>query len=121
MTEFEEQTLLKIVSHCQQIQDYLGIGDFYKNPLVMDGVTLRVMAIGELVKRLSEEFRKETNEAEKTLGKTVTDWRGLAGIRDFVAHQYDAVDFEIVYETATTEIKPLKEICEYMLRTSERR
>ena len=115
MTESEEQTLLMIVSHCQQIQDYLGIGSFYDNPLVMDGVTLRVMAIGELVKKLPQEFRKKANEIEKELGKPLTDWRGLAGIRDFIAHQQDAVDFEIVYETATTEIKPLKEICEYLI------
>ena len=115
MTEFEEQTLRLIVSHCQQIQDYLGIGDFYENPLVMDGVTLRVMAIGELVKKLSLEFRKEANETEKRLGKALTDWRGLAGVRDFIAYQYDAVDFEIVYETAAKEIKPLKEICEYLI------
>ena len=73
MTEFEEQTLRLIVSHCQQIQDYLGIGDFYENPLVMDGVTLRVMVIGELVKKLSPEFRKEANETEKRLGKALTD------------------------------------------------
>lgn len=115
MTEFEEQTLRQIISHCQQIQDYLGVGDFYENPLVMDGVTLRVMAIGELVKKLSQEFRREANEVEKKLGKALTDWRGLAGVRDFIAHQYDAVDFEIVYETAAKEINPLKEICEYLI------
>ena len=115
MTEFEEQILHQIISHCQQIQDYLGVGDFYRNPLVMDGVTLRIMAIGELVKKLSKEFRKEANEVEKELGKTLTNWRGLSGIRDFIAHQYDTVDFEIVYKTATTEIKPLKEICEYLI------
>lgn len=115
MTELEEQTLRQIVNHCQQIQDYLNIGDFYGNPLVMDGVTLRVMAVGELVKRVSQELRAKADEVAKKLGKPLTDWRGLSGIRDFIAHQYDVVDFEIVYETAAKEIKPLKEIFEYMI------
>ena len=115
MTELEEQTLRQIVNHCQQIQEYLGIGDFYGNSLVMDGVTLRVMAVGELVKRIPQELRAKADEVAKKLGKPLTDWRGLSGVRDFIAHQYDAVDFEIVYETATKEIKPLKEICEYLI------
>ena len=115
MTESEEELLRRIVNHCRQIEDYLDNGDFFENPLVIDGVTLRVMAVGELVKKVSQELRAKADEAAKKLDKPLTDWRGLSGIRDFIAHQYDTVDFEIVYETATKEIKPLKEICEYLI------
>ena len=84
--------------------------------MVMDAVSLRVLTVGELVKRLSPEFREEATRVEKKMGIEYTmDWRGLAGIRDYVAHQYDNLDFDIIYETALMEMPQLKNTCEYML------
>ena len=39
----------------------------------------------------------------------------MTELEEQTLRQYDVVDFEIVYETAAKEIKPLKEIFEYMI------
>lgn len=120
MTEREFKTLEHISGHCEKIQEYLTVVpdviSFVNNEVLRDAVALRVLAIGELVKRLSPDFRKEAEMIEKDMGvEYPTNWKGLAGIRDFVAHEYDNLDFEIVYDTAVVEMPQLKETCDYIL------
>lgn len=54
--------------------------------------------IGEAVKRLSEDFRGEHAEIP---------WIRIAGMRDKLIHQYDAVDLDEVWKTMTKDIAPL--------------
>jgi len=54
--------------------------------------------IGEAVKRLSEEFRAQHPEIP---------WARIAGMRDKLIHQYDAVDLDEVWKTVTKDIAPL--------------
>jgi uncharacterized protein with HEPN domain len=54
--------------------------------------------IGEAVKRLSEEFRARHPEIP---------WARIAGMRDKLIHQYDAVDLDEVWKTVTKDIAPL--------------
>ncbi len=124
MTEREETVLELISGHCGKIQEYLlvagNIDGFMCNEMIMDAVALRVLAIGELVKRLSQSFREEAKEIEKGMGiEPQTNWKGLAGIRDFVAHEYDNLDFEVIYDTALLEIPQLKSICDYLLNSKK--
>ena len=106
MTEREKKALEHISNHCEKIQEYLSVAkdatDFVNDEILRDAVTLRVLAVGELVKRLSPEFRKEAERIENADLRvdSVTNWKGLAGIRDIVAHEYDNLDFEIIYDTA---------------------
>ena len=105
MTEREKKALEHISNHCEKIQEYLSVAkdatDFVNDEILRDAVTLRVLAVGELVKRLSLEFRKEAERIENADLRvdSVTNWKGLAGIRDIVAHEYDNLDFEIIYDT----------------------
>ena len=121
MTEREKQILLKIIAHCDMIEEYTkdtsDEAGFQSNMLLMDGVSMRILSIGELVKRLSPEFRVEASEREKSLGVSEpTNWKGLAGLRDYVAHDYDNINYSIMYETVFTEIPQLKRICMEMLK-----
>ena len=50
------------------------------------------------VKRLSDSFRAEHDEIP---------WAAIAGMRDKLIHQYDAVDLDEVWKTVTTDIGPL--------------
>jgi uncharacterized protein with HEPN domain len=54
--------------------------------------------IGEAVKRLSEEFRGQHPQIP---------WTRIAGMRDKLIHQYDAVDLDEVWKTITKDIVPL--------------
>lgn len=124
MTERERRTVKLIIAHCEKIQEYMSdiesLDLFMKHEAFRDGVTLQTLVVGELIKRLSQEFRQEAAEMEKTMHvEYLTNWRGLAGIRDYVAHEYDSLDFEEIYDTVINEIPQLKRTCEYMLQQEE--
>lgn len=55
--------------------------------------------IGEAAKKLPPDFR-ETHAH--------VDWRGMAGMRDRLIHGYFAVDYELVWDVATTKVPSLR-------------
>lgn len=58
----------------------------------------QLMILGEAVKRLSQEFRDLHPEIP---------WRGIAGERDVLVHQYDAVDLPEVWLVVAEKVPPL--------------
>lgn len=65
--------------------------------------------IGEAVKRLPEEFRKEHGRI---------DWRAIAGTRDKLVHDYFGIDYDIVWDIVVNEIPELKTQVERILNKS---
>lgn len=57
-----------------------------------------IVLIGEGMKRLSDDLR---------VANPGIPWHLIAGIRDRLIHQYDAVDLEEVWRTVTTDIPRL--------------
>ena len=64
-----------------------------------NAVALCILQIGELVGKLSEDFR--TNHA-------VIPWRKIKAMRNIVAHSYGTVDAEVTWEIITEDIPVLK-------------
>lgn len=51
-------------------------------------ILYRLIIIGEATKRLSDELRKQY---------PMIPWRQMAGLRDVVIHDYDELDFDILW------------------------
>ena len=70
------------------------------------GILLHIMIIGEATKRLSPEFREQHPEIP---------WRQMAGIRDIIAHQYDKVNFDMLWDVIQKGIPEMLEKVEPLL------
>lgn len=63
-------------------------------------ISMTVLNIGELVKNITEETRKEYPQVP---------WKAIAGMRDITAHKYQTLRMEDVYYTVQKDFPALKE------------
>lgn len=68
--------------------------------IVLDAVAMRLLEIGEAVKGLSPDL---------TATEPDIDWRGIAGMRDFLAHHYFATRPDIIQLTIDKRLPLLAE------------
>lgn len=67
-----------------------------------------VLKLGEAVRRLPEDFLA-SRDSDPT-------WRRAIGMRHRIAHDYDAVDYEIVWQVVSSHAAALRERVEGILR-----
>lgn len=80
--------------------DGIGLDSFLSNEILDRAIAMTVINIGELVKNLTEDIRKETPEIP---------WKAIAGFRDIAAHQYQTLKMEDVYLTVKDDFPGLRE------------
>jgi uncharacterized protein with HEPN domain len=101
------------LTHILESMDYIesfvhpGREEFFESRLIQDAVIRNLEIIGEAVKHISPEMRKEYENIP---------WREMAGLRDVLIHGYFGVDLRTVWGVVERELprlKPLlKEIAE---------
>lgn len=104
--------LLDIVAAAEAIERFLtGIskGGFLDEELVQAAVLQKLSVIGEAAARLSKELRGKQAQLA---------WQDIAGFRNIAVHQYFAVNWEIVWITATVDTPLLKDQVEQILAES---
>ncbi|MDM8524291.1 DUF86 domain-containing protein [Desulfococcaceae bacterium HSG8] len=69
--------------------------EFFEDTKTQDAVIRNIEIIGEAVKNLSDEIRGRYPEIP---------WKGLAGMRDRLIHQYFGVNLDIVWNVAKEEL-----------------
>ena len=90
--------LLKAARLVVRFKGKLAKKAFLRDLKTQSAILHQLLVIGEAVKRLSEDFRARHPEIP---------WTGIAGMRDKLIHQYDAVDLDEVWKTVTKDIAPL--------------
>lgn len=97
----DQAYVLDMLEAARLIRDYMeGVERtaFNLDQMRQDAIIRRIEIIGEATKRLSEQFRDAHPEIV---------WKDMAGMRDFVIHQYDKVLRDRVWNTATLSIPQL--------------
>jgi uncharacterized protein with HEPN domain len=99
--------LRAIVKCCDDIENFAELygsdeSDLEDDLLLQYGYVFSLIRIGEYIKRLSFELREE---------RPKIDWKGLAGLRDIIAHNYEGIDIPRVRSVIIDEIPPLKGEC----------
>ncbi|MDY2698441.1 MAG: HepT-like ribonuclease domain-containing protein [Lachnospiraceae bacterium] len=73
--------------------------EFLKEEILKRALGMTTINVGELVKNLTPEFRKEHFNIP---------WKAIAGMRDITAHKYQTLRMEDVYNTIHDEFPALK-------------
>jgi len=79
---------------------------FIKNEILKRACSRSLEIIGEAVKNLSLDFKKQYKEIE---------WKKIAGLRDKMIHDYFGVNWDIVWDLIKNQIPKLKEQVENIL------
>jgi len=88
----------------------LNYEEFVTDMLLMRAFVRSLEIIGEAVKHLPKEFRKQHPEIP---------WKDIAGMRDKLIHEYFGVNYRIVWKTIKEKIPELKTAVEEILNEIE--
>jgi len=103
----DQQAILDIIDSIELIQNYTRSNNWSQaRTIEYDAVIRRLTIIGEATKRLSMEFR--TNHPE-------IPWKAMAGLRDFVVHEYDVINLEIIQDVVNFELPQLLPLLKSLL------
>lgn len=109
----DKTTLKKIVSEIDVGLTLLGdisLEDFLDNELMKRGIAMTAINIGELVKGLTDEFRRANSHVS---------WKEAAAFRDIVAHKYETLRMTVVYDTFKNDFPAFKLQIEQILAAEE--
>lgn len=94
--------LLQILEFIEKIDTYTQNGkeEFMLTPLIQDAVIRNFEIIGEAVKQVSDQIKKDHLEIH---------WREIAGFRDVLIHKYMGVDLDAVWNAVEIDLPILRE------------
>ena len=73
--------------------------EFVESLQLQDAIIRRIEIIGEAVKNLPEDFKRDHPEIA---------WQKIAGMRDVLIHQYFGVDLALTWDVVQSDIPDLK-------------
>ncbi len=98
--------ILEAIDKIERYTENMNFEDFSNNELIQDGVIRNLEIIGEAVKNLPDDIKKDYPEVE---------WRKIAGLRDILIHAYFGVDLEVIWDIVKNKVPELKEMVRKIL------
>jgi len=100
-----------ILDSCDQIAAYVGAGDidaFRKDVQAQDAAIRRFQIIGEAVKHIPDELRRQYPNVM---------WGDAAGFRDVLVHDYPEIVVDEVYFTGKNQLPEFREQIRHILES----
>jgi uncharacterized protein with HEPN domain len=92
------QDILESAKKVRRYTQTLNLESFVKNEMVYDAVLRNLEVIGEAAKKIPPEIRNRYPQV---------DWRGIAGLRDVLAHAYFGLDDETLWSVVQEKVPQL--------------
>lgn len=93
----------KMIIFCNNINEYIegySFEEFIKDSKIFNACILCISQIGELSKKLNDEF---------CVKYSFIDWYSIRGTRNRFVHDYDGINYKILWEIVKFNIPELKE------------
>ena len=109
------QILQHILKYCCQIEETINrfgqtFEAFETDSDYQSSISFSILQIGELTKRISNDFRQEYKQIP---------WKDISGMRDLFAHQYASMNINEIWHTANEDIPALKKFCQELLKSED--
>jgi len=88
-------------------QGIISYDEFIKNDMLLSAVIRKFEIIGEAIKKVPVSIREKYNNIP---------WKNIAGARDRLIHNYDDIDYEILWDTVINDIPQLKSDIEKIIK-----
>ncbi len=89
-----EEASTKIISYVR----FMSFDEFCHDSKTIDAVIRNLEVIGEATKNVSDSLK---------IGTPEISWRGMAGLRDRLIHNYFGVDQEVLWKIAAEDVPQL--------------
>jgi uncharacterized protein with HEPN domain len=104
--------LRHIVTYCDDLEKFLlGFSReaFDRDLRTIRAVLYSLQTIGEAAIRLDKDEKRRAVDGELEGRYPQIPWRDVRGMSNFVRHQYDEIDLDLVWTTATKSIFPIRD------------
>ena len=94
----------KAIEQIEVIEKYIdniSYQEFVGDIELLDAIMFRIIQLIENVKNISEQFKSKHPNIP---------WGKIIGFRNGIVHEYGETNYEIVYQTITSDLSPLKEV-----------
>ena len=95
------QKIIKEIDFATNRLSGVSEDDFMDDEDAQHAVGMAAINVGELIKHISDELRKETPGIP---------WKEAAGLRDVAAHSYDTIRMDDLFSTVTDDFPVLREM-----------
>jgi len=93
------EDILTCIEKIERYTSNISFEEFCRNDMAVDAVIRNFEIIGEAVKTIPEEIKKNYADVE---------WKEAAGFRDVLIHDYFGIDLEAVWDTVRNNIPSFK-------------
>ena len=104
------EKMLKYVNSGINMLEKMPKEEFFANEVFQNAMAMTVIKVGEMVKNLDFEIRKQNPQVA---------WKDIAGFRDVIAHRYEVIRMDDLYITVKKDFPALKWQIEKILETEE--
>jgi uncharacterized protein with HEPN domain len=102
--------ILDTIKSCERFIEGMDFDQFVSDEKTTFAVRHALEIIGEAVKHIPEEVKKEYPSVP---------WRKIAGTRDVIIHAYFGVDLNVIWKTANESLPELKSDIEKILKEKD--